>query len=100
MQKLKLSLDDLKVESFRTVWDENAHGGTVRGNVFGEPDEAEPGVIIDTDAITIAKSCYATNCGASCNNNSCNASCNGSCATCHGTCHDPTCFPSSPRICC
>lgn len=93
MQKLKLSLDDLQVESFRTVPEARGAEGTVHGNAVG-------GDAVDTDMITIVKSCYGTHCDPSCNNNTCNASCNGTCATCHGTCHDPTCFASSPNICC
>ena len=95
MQKLKLSLDDLQVESFRTVPDAAGEAGTVRGNVAAGDAE-----IVDTDMITIVKSCYGTHCDPSCNNRTCIASCNGSCATCNGTCNDPTCFASSPHVCC
>jgi len=94
MKKLRLSLDDLHVESFRTD-----RGAEPRGTVHAR-DVAGGGEAIDTDVITIVKSCYGTHCDPSCNNNTCGVSCNGTCATCNGTCNENTCYPSAPHVCC
>ena len=72
MNKLKLQLEDLSVESFDTTRPEKA-----RGTVFGEQC-----------------TCY-TRCtclgGPTCNA-SCNGTCNDTCnASCYGTCYEATC---------
>ena len=81
MQKLKLRLEDLQVDTFRTT--------TVRkekGTVFGEQCTCQtqctcPG------CPTCYASCNGT-CDASCNG-SCAATCDGTCgATCNDTCYD------------
>ena len=72
MKKMKLSLDDLKVESFQTTPDA---GEGEKGTVFGYL----------TQDLTICDTCDT--CNASCNG-TCNASCGGTCGnTCNGTCH-------------
>jgi len=87
MQKLKLDLDELQVESFHTTSAGHRHEGTV----FGQ------------NHCTCYTQCTCPGCptcDASCNgtcNGTCDASCNGTCnASCNGTCdyctaYDITC---------
>lgn len=98
MRKLKLEIDDLRVESFRTV-PSTAPFGTVHGHSDEAGGEAE-----DTETATetgdgflslVTCGCGATRCGASCVR-TCD-SCVGSpsCATvCLGTC--PVTGPNGP----
>jgi hypothetical protein len=81
MQKLKLRLDDLQVDTFQTTSSQKQ-----KGTVFGEQCTCYtqctcPG----------CPSCYAScngTCDATCNG-TCDASCNGTCdASCNGTCGD------------
>lgn len=79
MKKMKLSLDDLKVESFQTTPEESNDKGTVVGYI--------------TCDLTLCEEC-GVGCGAtqtpSCNG-TCDPSCNGTCdPSCGGTC-DATC---------
>ena len=93
MKKMKLSLDDLKVESFQTT-PEGGGGGD--GTVFGYIScdlticaECPPGGCPTQDP-----SCNGT-CGQSCNG-TCYESCNGTCgASCGGGCGGLTC----PEVC-
>lgn len=73
MNKLKLSLEELTVESFDTTRAEPGRPGTVHGNMY----------------------CYYCCCSPCCcvqpqptaGENTCQASCNGTCdASCNGTC--------------
>lgn len=73
MQKLKLSLDDLAVDSFATH-DPQAHPGTVRGNAGEETEEAA--------AITgwswLCGTCKGSTCESTCNEDiTCVNSCGG-----------------------
>jgi hypothetical protein len=82
MQKLKLQLDHLRVESFDTTAVREE-----KGTVFGEQCTCYT-VCTCPGCATCDASCNGT-CDASCNG-TCNASCNGTCAaSCNGTCHGP-----------
>jgi hypothetical protein len=89
MNKLKLHLEDLAVESFDTTRPEKA-----KGTVFGEQCTCYTNCTCP-GCPTCDASCNGT-CDASCNG-TCNASCNGSCNCtyehmCQGcTAYDPTC---------
>jgi hypothetical protein len=87
MNKLRLRLDDLRIDSFDTTAPQKA-----KGTVFGEQCTCYtqctcPG----------CPTCYAT-----CNG-SCDASCNGTCgATCEGTCEatcNDTCYDTCAASC-
>jgi hypothetical protein len=80
MKKLKLSLDELAVESFAVDGDRR-RPGTVRGNAgaFGDEDHAGP-VPGDVAAITG----WSWLCG-TCKGNTCEASCDGT-LTCVNSC--------------
>ncbi len=96
MKKLKLNLDDLKVESFNTSTSEPIKG-TVKGNwtyTNSCGEESDGIVICDTEQATCWNTCDATcftNCATDC------ATCNGSCAadpSCQGpSCYGATCKP-------
>jgi hypothetical protein len=97
MKKLKLRLDDLRIDSFDTTAPQKA-----KGTVFGEQCTCYtqctcPG------CPTCDASCNGT-CGASCNG-TCDASCNGTCDFyCNGTyemsCNGYTCPTAEyPRPC-
>jgi hypothetical protein len=78
MNKLKLRLEDLRIDSFDTTAPQKS-----KGTVFGEQCTCYtqctcPG------CPTCDASCNGT-CDASCNG-TCAASCNGTCASCDGTC--------------
>lgn len=67
MKKMKLSLDDLKVESFQTTPENDANEGTVFGYITPGPgNTCDPGC---TDTLQ---------------------------ASCNGTCDDPTCSTCEP----
>jgi hypothetical protein len=68
MNKLKLRLDDLRIDSFDTTAPQKA-----KGTVFGEQ-------------CTCYTQCTCPGCP------TCDASCNGTCGyTCQGTCNEATC---------
>jgi hypothetical protein len=82
MNKLKLSLEDLRIDSFQTTPSEKA-----KGTVFGE----------QCTCYTQCTCPGCPTCYASCNG-SCDASCNGTCdASCDGACGtwDPSCGGNS-----
>jgi hypothetical protein len=87
MNKLKLRLDDLHIDSFDTTAPQKA-----KGTVFGE----------QCTCYTQCTCPGCPTCYASCNG-SCDASCNGTCVatcgstcenTCQNSCYDDTCFVS------
>lgn len=87
MKKLRLQLDDLRIDSFDTTAPQKA-----KGTVFGEQ-------------CTCYTNCTCPGCPTcyqSCNG-SCDASCNGSCgATCDGTCGatcEDTCYNTCAVSC-
>ncbi len=94
MNKLRLNLDDLAVESFATTPDRPAEGGTVFGQQCTCYTQCTcPG------CPTCDASCNGT-CGGTCDA-SCNGTCGGTCdASCFGTC-DWTCecWPSNDTRC-
>jgi hypothetical protein len=76
MRKLKLQLEDLRIDSFQTTPAEKP-----KGTVFGE----------QCTCYTNCTCPGCPTCDASCNG-TCDASCNGTCdASCNGTC-DATCL--------
>ena len=87
MKKLKLRLDDLRVDTFQTTAPEKP-----KGTVFGE----------QCTCYTQCTCPGCPTCYASCNG-SCDASCNGTCgATCEGTCGatcGDTCYDSCAASC-
>ena len=86
MKKLKLNLDDLKVESFLTSSKTNGKG-TIHGNVTGghEDCHTEFGYPTCDEAWTCARTCEGT-----CEGNTCTP-------TCPNTCEGYTC--DNPFIC-
>jgi hypothetical protein len=80
MRKLKLHLDDLRIDSFSTTPAEKP-----KGTVFGE----------QCTCYTQCTCPGCPTCDASCDG-TCNASCNGTCdASCNGTCgtsYEATCY--------
>src|SRR5687768_7905059 len=97
MNKLKLHLEDLQVDTFQTTSAEKP-----KGTVFGEQCTCYtqctcPGCPSCAGYRTCDASCNGT-CDASCNGTcaSCAASCNGTCGdTCGNTCpYDNSCFVS------
>jgi hypothetical protein len=87
MKKLRLHLDDLRIDSFQTTAPEKP-----KGTVFGE----------QCTCYTQCTCPGCPTCYASCNG-SCDASCNGTCgntcdASCQGTC-DYYCNPSYDNTC-
>ncbi len=82
MKKLKLNLDEIKVESF-IVNNKDKNGGTVLGaEVFtyycDTEEECVSGVSCGATCITCAGNTCDGTCDASCNG-TCGASCNGTC---------------------
>ena len=75
MKKLKLNLDEIKVESFETNTIKSMVEGTVHGNVSGK-NPAET-------CLTCAYTCEGVTCVYTCANTCPN--------TCGYTCDDPTC---------
>ena len=70
MNKLKLKLDDLQVDTFQTTAPQKA-----KGTVFGE----------QCTCYTQCTCPGCPTCDASCNG-TCDASCNGTCASCDASC--------------
>ncbi len=97
MKKLKLNLEDLKVESFETVSRKNKKG-TINGNAPTWPNDptcAEECITAFTDPCDTQYNTCDESCGVSCP-----ATCAGSCVgptcknTCQNTCQGVTCdFP-------
>jgi hypothetical protein len=98
MKKLRLELDDLRVDTFSTSGSASGQGGTVRGhNVTRGPSYDEPCIPDYTDGCppyTQADTC-ASACGTC--DYSCYGSCQNTCATCwQNTCANGTCDPCYP----
>jgi hypothetical protein len=89
MDKLRLHLDELSVESFDTI-----ATAKEKGTVFGEQCTCQTRCTCYSDiTCPMAGTCAAT-CDASCNG-TCEPSCNGTCVgSCDGCTYDPvaTCF--------
>ena len=85
MKKLKLDMDDLRVESFHTAGAPTLKRGTVRGHATLRHCTEFVDCTIDFGCGTVG--CGTGDCTnvASCNG-TCDASCNGSCASCAATC--------------
>ncbi|HEU4456547.1 MAG TPA: hypothetical protein VFR81_25995 [Longimicrobium sp.] len=102
MKKLRLELDALVVESFRTTADGAGDPGTVRahGDAVLIGEEAEE-VAITTPPRTNDPSCFET-CKLSCWG-TCAASCGGTCYSCPIGCTDGctaySCLSGAP-VCC
>jgi hypothetical protein len=84
MNKLRLELDDLRIDSFDTTAPQKA-----KGTVFGE----------QCTCYTQCTCPGCPTCDASCNG-TCDASCNGTCASCGDSCEvcetwDPSCGGNS-----
>jgi hypothetical protein len=113
MNKLKLDLDQLAVESFETNAADGAQRGTVRGMgptpplLTAPPTCAsfclscEPGCDNTLAGVTCEASCEAS-CGGTCNcsGNSCYGTCGGSCNvtcdTCQTNCQQESCVYHCP----
>ena len=97
MNKLKLHLDDLAVESFDTCDREKE-----KGTVVGEQCSCN-GTCPLTVCATCANTCDDATCAYTCDDATCPASCNGTCGgascweTCGGTCWD-SCRPRDCRF--
>ncbi|WP_420127491.1 hypothetical protein [Longimicrobium sp.] len=90
MKKLRLSLDDITVESFSTL-SPRLRLGTVAANQMSATTCQQ--IICDCTTQGFEQTCQT--CGASCNG-TCDASCNGTCNGCpepsaNGTCAGWTC---------
>lgn len=87
MRKLRLDMDELRVESFDTTAAGGARRGTVRGNADGVAS-AEPDTCQSQDAQCSDDSNCAQSCPWTCAGDpvSCGGSCEGSCHTCPDTC--------------
>lgn len=103
MNKLRLELNDLRVDTFSTTTSAGGEGGTVRGHNIGRgPSWDEPCEPIPPD---YTESCppytQGATCDASCNGTcyaSCYGSCVNSCYTCwQNTCPNATCYPCYPQ---
>ena len=97
--KLKLELDELRVESFDTTAADGVARGTVRGNAGAYPAASAD---IDTCATQSPDCSWDSNCARSCpwtcagDPVSCGGSCDG--ATCPDTCQE-SCYGSCVRTC-
>jgi hypothetical protein len=85
VNKLKLDLDELAVESFDTCGVDRE-----KGTVLGEEQCTCPGV-------TCANTCPAT-CAHTCDDATC-PQCPTCAASCNGTCDDPSCWGSCGATC-
>jgi hypothetical protein len=97
MNKLKLHLDDLAVESFDTCGLERE-----KGTVVGEQVPCScAGTCPATACASCAYTCDDATCVYTCDDPSCAESCNGTCDgytcldSCGGTCWNPRCNPSA-----
>jgi hypothetical protein len=98
MKKLKLEMDELRVESFQTTAAGGAARGTVRGNNITHGESWDLPCIPDDGNQTLDPALCATQvytCAASCNG-TCN-SCYGTCYSCYGTCYG-SCQPRCDSI--
>jgi modification target Cys-rich repeat protein len=104
MNKLRLELDDLRVDTFSTSEAAGGESGTVRAHGVGVgPSYDQPCEPVDMDHTVAACPVYTdvgTTCAASCHG-SCYATCYGTCAhTCdtfwQQTCANATCDPCYP----
>ncbi len=97
MNKLRLDLEDLSVESFATTPEAGTEGGTV----FGQQCTCYTNCTCP-GCPTCDASCNGT-CGGTCGG-TCDASCNGTCAgatcdaSCNGTC-DYSCYGTCDYTC-
>jgi hypothetical protein len=92
MNKLRLVLDDLRVDTFSTSGARNGEEGTVRGyNVTYGPSYDEPCIPDYTDGCPPYTQAYTC---ATCAY-SCNGTCGYTCYTCWNTCA-ATCDPCYP----
>jgi modification target Cys-rich repeat protein len=98
MDKLKLELDALEVETFRTTAARIGEPGTVRGHGGGEVEEAGPAEeVAITSPQTVNGTCFGT-CQRSCWG-TCDESCQGTCAwSCQPGCSDSC--ATGGAICC
>ncbi len=86
MNKLRLDLEDLSVESFDTTPEVRREGGTV----FGQQCTCYTNCTCP-GCPTCDASCNGT-CGGTCGG-TCDASCNGTCDySCNGTCYEYSCL--------
>jgi hypothetical protein len=99
MKKLKLDLDDLRVDSFDTT---PAAAAGERGTVHGQYPETYRGCNTDEETCDSCFGSCGDTCGYSCNGTcgTCAESCNGTCNTCYTNCGscpgqwscDPSCY--------
>ena len=104
MKKLKLNLDELKVESFVIGGSFQVEKGTVRGNIQPDrPATAQPGCISQVQTVGCATCDYS--CGGTCQtcpNPTCNNTCYFTCAgqpTCDLSCQYTDCNSCYVSIC-
>ncbi|HEU0052026.1 MAG TPA: hypothetical protein VFQ39_02570 [Longimicrobium sp.] len=81
MKKLRLDMEDLRVESFQTAGGAGLSRGTVRGHATLRHCTEFVDCTIDFGCGTVGCGTGAASC-----NGTCDASCNGSCASCVATC--------------
>ena len=93
MKKLRLSVEDIAVESFATL-PQGARRGTVGGH--GYSDTTCNQIICDCPTNGYEHTCNT--CQASCNG-SCEASCDGTCVNCPGPSAGGTCDASCDWTC-
>jgi modification target Cys-rich repeat protein len=98
MKKLRLELDQLRVDTFSTTAAATDSAGTVRGH--DRPSYDEPCEPIPPDYTDNCPPYTSVTCGVSCNG-TCYGSCYGSCAnTCYScrqqTCPGASCYPCYP----
>ncbi len=106
MKKLKLNLDDIKVESFETSANNLSAVGTVKGNATLTEYVTCNGCTHITCGNTCGNTCNGNTCDGNtcdgtCDGNTCDGTCNVSCfGTCNDTCDDPVTYPcSAPPYC-
>jgi hypothetical protein len=100
MNKLRLHLEDLAVESFDTVRGRQAERGTVHGN---DACCCCCCPCCCSGAASCGGTCDASACNGSCVN-TCAASCNGTCASCdasacYGSCAYTCDYSCDPYVC-
>jgi hypothetical protein len=98
MNKLRLELDDLRVDTFSTTSHGHGAGGTVRGHGDSDFEVCEPESMNCTNACnTVPPQCQASG-GGTCDY-TCGYSCQATCATCYlqQTCVNLSCSPCEPQ---
>ena len=90
MNKLRLTLEDLQIDSFSTTPVKKE-----KGTVYGEQCTC-PTACTCPGCPTCDASCNGT-CAASCNG-TCDASCNGDCGTWDYSCDGNTCYAGCPTF--